>query len=239
MVYSRMTPDDKLELVRRHQQDGTIVLVTGDGFNDGLALSLSDVSLAMGTTGTDMARQAASMILTTDDFSAVLWAVLEGRRLLSNLKKAVRFYLACKLALSLLFFAGVVGWGVLPLLPLHVIVLEGWMDLGASGAWVGEGDEDGVEEQPPNEWGRGRLMQGWGLWGVVLAGGGAMVAVTGGVFWWGWSGVVGGEGGVDVAVREGEVQSAVFLCWLVAHVLLAHAVRTFRRSIVLDARWRG
>ena len=104
VCYSRQTPADKLELVKSHQADGHIVLVTGDGFNDSMALSSADIGLAMGEGGSDAAREAAGLILTTCHFPAILDAIREGRRLLDNLKKAVRFYLACKLTLTLLFF---------------------------------------------------------------------------------------------------------------------------------------
>ena len=226
--YCRQTPDDKLHLVTSHQAEGHLVLVTGDGFNDSPALAAADVAMAMGETGTDMARQAAGLILVSDDFPAVVTAVGEGRRLLDNLKKAIRFYLACKLTLILLFVLAVLGFSTLPLLPLHVIILEAFMDLGASSAWTTEGGEGDRMKRRPEEWGRGRLMKGPTFWPVIVGSGVVMFGSVGGVFWWGWKGL-GGEGG------EGAVQTSVLLCWLVSHVLLAHSMRTFRRSLVLDA----
>ena len=226
--YCRMTPDDKLSLVTAHQASGHLVLVTGDGFNDSPALAAADVAMAMGETGTDMARQAAGLILVSDDFPAVVTAVREGRRLLDNLKKAIRFYLACKLTLILLFVLAVLGFATLPLLPLHVIILEAFMDLGASSAWTTEGGEEDRMKRKPEEWGRGKLMKGPTFWPTIVGGGVIMWLGVGGVFWWGWNGLGRDEG-------EGVVQTAVLLCWLVSHVLLAHAMRTFHRSIVLDA----
>ena len=88
--YCRQTPDDKLSLVTTHQAAGHLVLVTGDGFNDSPALAAADVAMAMGETGTDMARQAAGLILVSDDFPAVVTAVREGRRLLVSLLRLPR-----------------------------------------------------------------------------------------------------------------------------------------------------
>ena len=226
--YCRQTPDDKLSLVTAHQAGDHLVLVTGDGANDGTALAAADVAMAMGETGTDMARQAAGMILVSDDFPAVVTAVREGRRLLDNLKKAIRFYLACKLTLILLFALAVLGFATLPLRPLHVIVLEAFMDLGASSAWTTEGGEEDRMQRKPAEWGRGQLMKGPTFWPTIVGGGLVMWLAVGGVFWWSWT-------GLGAEQRDGVVQSAVLLCWLVSHVLLAHAMRTFHRSIVLDA----
>jgi P-type Ca2+ transporter type 2C len=151
---------------------------------------------------------------------------------LENLKKAVRFYLACKLMLVLLFVFAVLGFSVLPLLPLHVIILEAFMDLGVSSTWTIEGGEEDLMKRKPDEWGRGRLMKGATFWPVIVGGGSVMWMGVGGVFWWEWRGL--GEAG-----RAGDglrvVQTSVLLCWLVSHVLLAHAMRTFHRSIVLDS----
>ena len=230
--YCRMTPDDKLHLVTAHQAARHLVLVTGDGFNDSPALAAADVALAMGETGTDMARQAAGLILLTDDFAAVVTAVREGRRLLENLKKAVRFYLACKFTLVLLFMATVLGFSVLPLLPLHVIILEAFMDLGASSAWTMEGGEEDLMKRKPEEWGRDKLMKGTTFWPVIVGGGIVMWIAVGGVFWWEWR-ELGENGRAGDGLRV--VQSSVLLCWLVSHVLLAHAMRTFHRSILLDS----
>ena len=226
--YCRQTPDDKLHLVTSHQAEGHLVLVTGDGFNDSPALAAADVAMAMGETGTDMARQAAGLILVSDDFPAVVTAVGEGRRLLDNLKKAIRFYLACKFTLILLFVLAVIGYSTLPLLPLHVIILEAFMDLGASAAWTTEGGEGDRMKRRPEEWGRGQLMKGATFWPVILGSGLLMFGGVGGVFWWGWT-------GLEAESRDGVVQTSVLLCWLVSHVLLAHSMRTFQRSIVLDA----
>ena len=235
VCYARQTPADKLALVTSHQSDGHIVLVTGDGFNDAMSLAHADIGLAMGEGGSDAAREAAGLILTTCHFPDVLSAIREGRRLLDNLKKAVRFYLACKLALTLLFFFSLFAFSSLPLQPLHVIVLEAFMDLGASAAFTSEAADVDVMVRRPDEWGRGRLLQGDGFWPALLTGGVAMAAGLGGVMW------VGQKRLADAEVISGEedrlrvVQTMVWLGWMVGHVLLAHAMRSLQRSILFDS----
>ena len=234
VCYSRQTPADKFELVRSHQADGAIVLVTGDGANDANALAQADIGLAMGEGGSDAAREAAGLILTTCHFPAVLDAVREGRRLLDNLKKAVRFYLACKLALTLLFFLALCAFSTLPLQPLHVIVLEAFMDLGASAAFTSEAADVDVMRRRPDEWSRGRLLQGAGFWPALLTGGLAMAAGLGGVMWAGQRRMAEVEGmGEEERLRV--VQTMVWLGWMVGHVLLAHAMRSLHRSILFDS----
>ena len=232
--YSRQTPADKLQLVESHQADGHIVLVTGDGFNDTLALSSADIGLAMGEGGSDAAREAAGLILTTCNFPAILDAVREGRRLLDNLKKAVRFYLACKLTLTLLFFLSLFAFSSLPLQPLHVIVLEAFMDLGASAAFTSEAADVNVMVRRPDEWGRGRLLQGGGFWPALVSGGVAMAAGLGGIMWLGEKRIEGSEV-LSEEERQRVVQSMVWLGWMIGHVLLAHAMRSLHRSILFDS----
>ena len=235
LCYSRQTPADKLELVKAHQADGHIVLVTGDGFNDTLSLARADVGLAMGEGGSDAAREAAGLILTSCHFPAILDAIREGRRLLDNLKKAVRFYLACKLALTLLFFYSLFAFSSLPLQPLHVIVLEAFMDLGASAAFTSEAADVNVMVRRPDEWGRGRLLlQGSDFWPALLAGGLAMAAGLSGVMWTGQVRMVEVEG-MSEEERLRMVQTMVWLGWMIGHVLLAHAMRSLHRSILFDS----
>ena len=102
-VFARAAPEDKLRLVRLLRKNGEIVAVTGDGINDAPALKEAHIGIAMGTRGTDVAKEAAAMILTDDNFATIETAVSEGRRLYSNLRKGVRYYLACKVALVSIF----------------------------------------------------------------------------------------------------------------------------------------
>ena len=150
-VFARATPEDKLRLVRLLKANGEIVAVTGDGINDAPALKEAHIGIAMGIRGTDVAKEAASMILVDDNFATIEIAVSEGRRLYSNLRKGVRYYLACKVALVSIFLVPIILGIPLPFAPIQIIVLELFMDLAASATFVAEPQEKGAMEKPPND----------------------------------------------------------------------------------------
>jgi P-type Ca2+ transporter type 2C len=150
-VFARVTPEDKLRLVRLLKANGEIVAVTGDGINDAPALKEAHIGIAMGVRGTDVAKEAAGMILVDDNFSAIETAVSEGRRLYSNLRKGVRYYLACKVALVSIFLAPIILGIPLPFAPIQIIILELFMDLAASATFVAEPQEKGAMKKAPND----------------------------------------------------------------------------------------
>jgi Ca2+-transporting ATPase len=148
-VFARVTPEDKLRLVRLLQENGEVVAVTGDGINDAPALKEAHIGIAMGTRGTDVAKEAASMILTDDNFATIETAIKEGRKLFSNLRKGVRYYLGCKVALVSIFIVPIILGIPLPFAPIQIIVLELFMDLAASATFVAEPEEAGSMQKPP------------------------------------------------------------------------------------------
>ncbi len=150
-VFARATPEDKLRLVRLLREMGEIVAVTGDGINDAPALKEAHIGIAMGIRGTDVAKEAAAMIITDDNFATIETAVSEGRRLYSNLRKGVRYYLACKVALVSIFLVPIILGIPLPFAPIQIIVLELFMDLAASATFVAEPQEKGAMKKPPND----------------------------------------------------------------------------------------
>jgi Ca2+-transporting ATPase len=148
-VFARVTPEDKLRLVRLLKDNGEVVAVTGDGINDAPALKEAHIGIAMGIRGTDVAKEAASMILTDDNFATIETAVKEGRKLFGNLRKGIRYYLACKVALVSIFLTPIILGIPLPFAPIQIIVLELFMDLAASATFVAEPEEIGSMQKPP------------------------------------------------------------------------------------------
>ena len=123
-VYARVSPEDKIRIVRAWQARGEVVAMTGDGVNDAPALKAADVGIAMGKNGTEVAKSAAKMVLTDDRFSTIVEAVAEGRNIFSNIRKLVYFLLVCNLSeIVVMLFAQFMGWG-LPLTPLMLLIIN-------------------------------------------------------------------------------------------------------------------
>lgn len=128
-IYARTTPMDKLRLVELFKKQGFIVGVTGDGVNDALALKRADVGVAMGKTGTDVAKEASDVVITDDNFASLVSAVEEGRIIYDNIVKAITFLLSANLAeVATIFFAVLFGLPT-PLLPTQIL----WMNLVTDG----------------------------------------------------------------------------------------------------------
>lgn len=137
-LFARTTPEHKLRLIRALHARGEIVAVTGDGINDAPALAEADVGVAMGATGTDVARDAADLVLADDNFATITRAIGEGRQLFDNLRKGVRYYLACKAALIATAATGASLGLPLPFIPIQIVVMEMFMDIAGSITFAAE-----------------------------------------------------------------------------------------------------
>jgi Ca2+-transporting ATPase len=148
-VFARVSPREKLELVQAYQASGAVVAMTGDGVNDAPALRQADIGIAMGQRGTDVAREAAAMILLDDAFPTIAKAVREGRVIFGNIRRFAAYLLSCNLSEVLVVGIAVLAAMPLPLLPLQILYLNLVTDVFPAFALaLGEGEKD-VMKKPP------------------------------------------------------------------------------------------
>ncbi|MGI9286536.1 MAG: cation-translocating P-type ATPase [Pseudomonadales bacterium] len=207
-VFARVSPAQKIRIVKALQQQGQFVAMTGDGVNDAPALQRADIGVAMGEKGTDVAREAAAMVLLDDNFATIVSAIREGRRIFDNIRKFVKYTMTSNIGeIWTLFLAPFFGLP-LPLLPIHIL----WINLVTDGlpglALTMQPEESGIMQRrprPPSE-----SLFAHGMWQHMLVIGLLIGAVSLGSQYW--------------AIREGlHWQTVVFTVLTfsqLAHVLV-------------------
>jgi len=148
-VFARVSPEHKVKIVRAFKAQGNIVSMTGDGVNDAPSLKYADIGVAMGITGTDVAKGASDMILTDDNFTTIVHAIEEGRNIYSNIKKAVIYLLSCNLGEVISIFLSILLKWPVPLLATHLLWVNLITDsLPAISLGVDPGDHDVMKQKP-------------------------------------------------------------------------------------------
>ena len=151
-VFARVSPEHKMRIVQAWQKRGLVVAMTGDGVNDAPALKAADIGCAMGRSGTDVAKGAAHMILTDDNFSTIVAAIEEGRGIYSNIRKAIHYLLSCNIGeIFTIFTATLLDFGTMPLAPVQLLWLNLVTDSLPALALGVEPVEPGVMDQPPRD----------------------------------------------------------------------------------------
>ncbi len=218
-IFARTTPQHKLQIVQALAAQGERVAVTGDGVNDAAALAAADIGLAMGASGSDVAREAADIVLADDRYTTIVHAVGEGRAMFHTLQKTVQYYLACKAALIAINLLAVLLRLPPPFAPIQIILMELFMDLAAAAAFVAEPPAEDLMERPPRD-PRQPFLDRPMISGILRAAAGlfAAVSVVYLVNWYSASG-------------QAAAQTAAFSAWMLGHVGLAFSLRAGRGGL--------
>jgi Ca2+-transporting ATPase len=184
-VYARVSPEQKIHIVKALQKRGEIAAMTGDGVNDAPALKRSDIGVAMGLNGTDVAREASDMVLLDDNFATIIRAIRQGRRIYDNIRKFIKYTMTSNFGeIWTLAMAPVLGLPI-PLLPIHIL----WINLVTDGlpglALAVEQEERGIMQRPPRS--PGEPVFARGMWQHIIVVGMVIGSLSIYAQWWAWS----------------------------------------------------
>ncbi|OWP56620.1 MAG: hypothetical protein B2I17_04685 [Thermoplasmatales archaeon B_DKE] len=213
-IFARITHGEKLRIVKALQKKGEIVAVTGDGVNDAPALRAAEIGISMGKRGTEVAKEASDMVLQDDNFPTIAEAVFEGRKMQYTLRKGIRYYIAVKISLISILLVPIILIIPFPFMPIQIIIMELFMDVGALWGFLYERDEPSILHAIPRKRSvdfMDRLM----IVSILASAFGVFLAVTLIYLY-----IYYGEADVTQA------QTAAFATWILSQVVLAQNLRT-------------
>ena len=223
-VYARVSPEHKMRIVQAWQKRGRVVAMTGDGVNDAPALKAADIGCAMGVAGTDVAKSAADMILTDDNFATIVHAVEQGRGIYANIKKAIHYLLSCNIGEILtIFVATLFDFDQMPLIPVQLLWLNLVTDSLPALALGMEPVEANVMKQKPREASESLFSKGFSLrlaWQGIMVGALTLAAYCLGEYALG-----------DPAIADATANTMAFATLTLSQLFHAFDVRSEDRSL--------
>nr|WP_240470906.1 calcium-translocating P-type ATPase, PMCA-type [Bavariicoccus seileri] len=223
-VYARVSPEHKMRIIKAWQAQHKVVAMTGDGVNDAPALKVADIGCAMGITGTDVAKGAADMILTDDNFATIVHAVEQGRGIYSNIKKSIQYLLSCNIGeVITIFVATALNFHQMPLVAIQLLWLNLVTDALPALALGMEPVEPGVMKQKPRDSRKSIFADGFAssmiFYGVLVG------VITLAAYW------LGEYVLSDPANADGTANTMAFATLVFGELTRAYAVRSETRSI--------
>jgi Ca2+-transporting ATPase len=218
-VFARVRPQQKLKLVEALKRNGEIVAMTGDGVNDAPAMKAAHIGVSMGGRGTDVAREASSLVLLNDDFASIVATIRLGRRIYDNLRKAIEYIIAVHIPIAGLALLPLFFGLPLMLMPIQIALLEMVIDPACSIVFEAEGEEMDVMRRPPRRPDMPVLPRQAVVWAIVQ--GLAAFAIVALALFWGWG----------LAMPENELRALVFTVLVLVNVGLILVNRSFRASL--------
>ena len=228
-IYARMFPEAKLRVIDALKENGEVVAMTGDGVNDGPALKAAHIGIAMGKRGSEVARNAASLILTDDDLSHMTDAVALGRKIYDNLKRAIQYIVSIHIPIILIVTVPLIaGWSFTDIFtPVHVIFLELIMGPTCSIIYENEPMEPGTMQRPPRK--MGNTFLSFGQLSVSILQG---LVITAGCLGAGYY-------FLQHAATDQTVRTVIFISLLISNIFLTLVNRSFRYSILQTIRYKN